>query len=65
MTEFETLARKALETGQEMRKQQKLFFRELHGSPAKRKALDESRRLERLFDKEAATAINAANGLEL
>lgn len=65
MTEFETLARQALETGQEMRKQQMTFFRALHGSPAKRKALDESRRLERLFDKEAATAINAANGLEL
>lgn len=65
MTEFETLARQALETGRKMRAEQKGFFAALHGSPEKRKHLDESRRLERLFDRELAAVLCAGEGLRL
>jgi len=65
MSEAESLALAALKIGVDMRAAQKEFFTSAHGTPIKRAALDRSRRLEREFDKAAAAALAAKEGLQL
>jgi len=65
MSEAESLALAALKIGVDMRREQTAFFRAGQGTIVKRQALDNARRLEREFDKAAAAALKAKEGLPL
>jgi hypothetical protein len=65
MSEAERLALAALKIGVDMRAAQTEYFTTRHGDPIKVAALTKSRRLEREFDKAAAAALKAKEGLAL
>lgn len=65
MSEAARLALDAVKIGQEMRKAQGAYFATRYEHPEKRARLNAAQRLERDFDKAAAAAVAASEGLAL
>ncbi len=65
MSEAERLALAAVKTGQDMRAAQTEYFKTTHNDPRKAALMAVARMLERKFDREAAAAVKASEGLAL